>query len=218
MESIFYSSRLKSKKDEKAQVFCSVLTIDKNTFDYTVDVYPWRFKTVKKAMQNVSKQVATILHQNLNWRYNDEIHEFSLTRSPNGYTKLVTGAKLKVRFSDNLHRLFGLSRASSEHPHSYGVRHVRNLVGTNEQLFLLSNIVKPTAYGQHRLQILQSFVYERSKETVIEKRFQPITYLPLKSNSIDMIQLQVTDINYEPVNLPDATTIVCLYFRKIRSS
>ena len=218
VESIFYSSQIEAKRDEKAQVFCTALAADGSSLDCTVNVYPWRFKTIKRAMKHVNRQVKSTLRRNLKRKYDDKIHEFVLSHSSFGYSKLITGSKLKAAFSNNLHNLFGLSKSTLQHPQSYGTRHVSNLINTDQQLFLLSNIAKPTAYGQDRLQILQTFVYEGSKKTVIEKRFQPITYLPLMTNNIDMIQLQITNVNYEPVLQPDFTTIVCLYFRKAKSS
>ena len=218
VEGIYYSSQIELRRDEKAQIFCTALAADGSSYDYTVDVYPWRYKTISHAMKHINRKVAKALREKLNWKYDGDIHKFVLSRVSKSYSKLETGPKLKVRFTSNLHRLFGISEPTLQHPHPYGVRHVNNLINTNEKLFLLSNIAMPTGYGQHRLQILQSFIYERSAQSVIEKRFEPITYLPLMTNNIDMIHLQITDANYEPVNLQDFTTIVCLYFRKVRSS
>ena len=219
VESIFYSSNMKHSQDEKAYIYCTARTLDKNVHDFKVEIYPWHFDTIQKVMQNINLQVLKHLRQNLKWKYGEDIHHFDILHSSNGYSKLETGENLTIRLSDNLHSLFGLSKPTSKHPQSYGTRHVKDAieVSQREPLLLLSNISKPTAYGQQRLQILQTFVYEASQDKVIEKRFQPITYLPLMTNNIDMIHLQITNLNYEPVNLQDCTTIICLYFRKVKT-
>ena len=87
-----------------------------------------------------------------------------------------------------------------------------------QQLFLLSNIAKPTAYGRYHLQILQSFLHHPKKGDFIEKQFYPIVYLPLMTNNIDMIELQLTKEDYNPVKTYDFKTLVCLYFRKVREN
>ena len=94
--------------------------------------------------------------------------------------------------------------------------HISDSFMKEQNLFLLSNIARATAYGQQQLQILQTFLHKPKDVRVIVKHFQPIVYLPLMTNNINMIEMQLTDENYDPVEIDDCTTIVCLYFRKVR--
>ena len=218
VESIFYSSNLKLKGNQKAQVYCTVTTAHGNVFEYTADVRPWQFDKIEKAMKHINEKVTNSLRTNLGWKYEESLHNFVLSHNSNGYSKLSLGSELTVRLSNNLYKLLGLCKPTLQYVQPYGVRPISKTIGgERRQLFLLSNIAKPTAYGQERLQILQQFVYKPSKKTVIEKRFEPISYLPLMSNNIEMIQIQITDEDYDPLYLLDYTTIVCLYFRKVRS-
>ena len=69
-----------------------------------------------------------------------------------------------------------------------------------------------TAFGDTKLQILQRFVHKVKDEEITERRFDPVMYLPAMTNNIDMIQLQLTDEKYQPLDLKVSKTIVCLYF------
>ena len=206
-----------AEKDEKGIIVCSTHAND-TSYEFKVIVYPYRYETVTKAMQHINAEVKKSLKAILHTAYDDKGHAFSLSYATNGYSKLHTGDNLKIRLSDNLHYLFALSKPTLEASQPYAVRHVNDSTEVSRQLFLLSDIVRPTAYGQKRLQILQTFLHEVSKHSIIEKRFEPISYLPLMTNYIDMIQIQITDTNCIPIHLQDFTTIVCLYFQKTKSA
>ena len=181
----------------------------------SIDVFPWQNDNMEKAMENVNRQVKKSLQEKFK-SYDAQDHRFHLSLTENGYTKLALGKGLKIKMSRDLLYFFGLSQAMLQAPETNGVRPVGKTVSQERQLFLLSNVAKPTAFGQHHLQILQSFLHKAKKGLLYEKRFEPIVYLPVKSNYIDMIQLQLTDDNYDPVVIKDSKTLVCLYFRKVR--
>ena len=57
-----------------------------------------------------------------------------------------------------------------------GQREVDSLDNHSRQLHLLSNVIKPTAYGKQQRQILCDFLHERNTLPIVEKRFNPISY------------------------------------------
>ena len=186
------------------------------THHFTLDVFPWQYNSMKEAIQHINKEVRNLAQLNVPRLYDVKQHQFELTLDKNDYCKLVLGPWLKIRFSEKLSRLLRMSKTFLQPPGVYGVSRIAQFKNRDRQLLLLSNIAKTTAYGQKRLQLLQSFLHESSEDGVIEKHFDPIIFVPLMNNSIDSINIQLTASDYNPINIPDSKTLVCLIFRKVR--
>ena len=186
-----------------------------NHHHFSVYISPWQRKTIKETMFVANKLVQRRLKEKLNKMYNPRHHLFKLSLNGKGYSKLKLGNLLQVKFSPNLRFMYGINEEVLRTRTTNGMRYIGDLIYRGQQLFLLSNIAKPTGYGQQHLQILQSFLHEPKTPQITEQRFDPIVYLPLMTNYADMIQLQLTDSDYNPVTIPDYQTVVCLYFRKV---
>ena len=198
-------------------VYCTELRLNEPEVipPLTLDVFPWQEESIEKVMETVNEQMKTSLQDNFK-SYDSDDHRFHLSLDENGYSKLALGAGLKIKMSQDLLYLLGMPQALLQAPEINGVRPIGKTVSRDRHLFLLSNVAKPTAFGQQDFPILQSFLHKAKKGVLYEKRFEPIVYLPVKSNYIDMIQLQLTDDSYKPVSIKDSKTVVCLYFRKVR--
>ena len=184
-------------------------------YEFVVNVFPWQYDSIEKAMKYINEEVQKALKEKLKKKYRESFYKFQLT-STSGYSKLTLGPRLRVDLSRNLHRLFGVTKGDLLNVTDLQpIRRVSQQIKHEEELFLLSNIVKTTAYGQQHMHMLQSFLHQPKNSLIVTKRFEPIVYLPLLSNYIDMIHLQLTDKDYKPMNINDCTTIVCLYFRKV---
>ena len=189
-------------------------------YEFTINLYPWKCDSMENVMKYVNSEVEKVLKEKLDKMFNDYFYEFKLTLLSNGYSKLVLGPRLDVDFSKNLYRLFGMTKGDLQgKPVLHAMRHITNEMRHEERVFLLSNIARTTGYGQHHTPMLRSFLHNPKKSAtnsdVIEKHFEPIIYLPLLSNNIDMIDIQLTNAVYQPIDVDDHTTIVCLYFRKV---
>ena len=185
---------------------------------FVLDFYPWKYASVRQAMDGMNEQVKNEATKKLQSLYYVNDHKFQLTLSPSGYSKLYLASNISVKFNESLNHFFGLSKKSAKTELGTefdSMRQISNIIKHEEQLFLLSNIVKTTAYGQRHLPILQSFLHKRKNVPVMTRRFQPIIYLPVLYRNINTIEIQLTNADYEPINIDDTTTIVCLYFRKV---
>ena len=62
----------------------------------------------------------------------------------------------------------------------------------------------------------QEFIHEADEHTkrIIEKRFHPISYNPVKRSYIENLQIQVVNELFEPVFIKDSKTVVIIHFRK----
>ena len=182
----------------------------------SVYVYPWRWRSMKEVMSVINSKVRTAVKRKLKNRYHEKMHSFELESMKNNFSKFTRGRGLIPRFSKNLTHLLGLPDTTFEELQSFGVREMDTLANYSRQLHILSNVIKPTAYGKHQRQIFCDFLFKRSKELITETRFYPISFHPIIRNSIDMIEIQVTDEHYKPIQIKDSKTIVTLYFRKVK--
>ena len=203
--------------------------------DRHLEFFPWNYESNKTLISYINSTVKNCLKQDLKKYYDAERHLFLLDIMYNFQIMFLIGLKLKVYFGKNLSHLLGLQneflptahdlqlrRYYNENKHDISILSYRPMVNIEKrqrQLFLLCSLTKPTAYGTNHLPILRDFVHENeNKLSINEMRFEPIIYLPLKSNLIDCINIQVTDSEYNPVNINDCKTIVTLFFRKVKES
>ena len=182
-----------------------------------LDIYPWQYETMEKVMDYMNQEVKKAIEKQVKTSYDSQQHQFTLSLNERGYSDLALGRGLDIHLSKNLSHLFAFNDTALRNPGSRSVRRVSTLKNRQRQLLLLCNIAKTTAYGRQHLQILQSFLHEpKPNKPFIEKHFKPIMYVPLLTNSVDRIQLQLAEDDYAPINITDSKTLVCLIFRKVR--
>ena len=183
---------------------------------FDVIVHPWQHETMAKAIQDINTEVQRAIRTKLQKQYDPQQHQFSLLQTSNGFSKLSVGKWLSLKLDKGLSHLLSLEQNVSPGSQIGSDHRIGSLENRERQLFLLSNIARTTAYGEHQLQILQSFLHEPKKGFMTQKHFKPIMFVPLLSNNIPRIHLQLTSESYEPINLGDGKTLVCLIFRKVR--
>ena len=180
----------------------------------TMDILLGNHDKHKELYTYINQSVSTFLKQKLGDKYDTSQHSFNLSIYFDAHCKLIVGDMMTVRFSKNLSYLLGFPNKLLKNT-VMSVRGVTSLSNRKRQLFVLTNAIKPTAYGNQKLQILQDFVHNSTGAEIVEKLFNPIVYLPIMSNYIDMIQIQLTDELHQPLPIKDSKTIVTLYFRKM---
>lgn len=179
-------------------------------------VYPWRSSNIKRALHLINSQTKSLLKERLKESYDEEKHYFQLTLELSDHCKLTKGMWLDVLFPENLQNLLSFPSDIIREREILGVREVDSLENHSRQLHILSNVIRPTAYGKQQRHILCDFLHKASSKEIIEKRFYPISYHPVTRNIIDMIHIQLTDEVYNPIRIPDSKTLVTLYFRKVK--
>ena len=214
-------ANLISKENDSQEWYIDIYTTnmkyDAEPINYSLDFvfFPWKFNSMKKFLKTVNGRVKRTLKRRLKNSYNEYLYKFELSLDSKHYSQLNMGKRLQARFSPNLHHLLGYGNTPLTGK-SQGMRPLSNKIDRDKKLFILSNIARPTAYGDQHLQILQSFIHKNETAIMTEKRFDPIVYLPLMTNFIDMVEIQLADEDYKPVNINDTKSLVCLYFRKVR--
>lgn len=190
-------------------------TIVSQMQDLTLELYPWHYKSIKQLLRAIKTKTQNILQVALKDSYNAEAHMFDLSLEESDHCSLVKGPWINCRFSKNLSTLLGVFPSDFIQNRSLvSMQEVNAIANHSRQLHLMSNVIQPTSYGQHQRQILCDFLHMSNPSVVIEKHFKPISYHTVARNIIDMIHVQLTDEDYQPISIKDATTIVTLYFSK----
>ena len=152
------------------------VSFETKKFDHSMSFYPWRCESMKEVITLLNSQVESKLRDVLKDTYNEDEHRFQLSLKENDHAKLVLGTLIKwCHFSKNLSSLMGFPMDVNYEEETHGVREVDSLTNHSRQLHVLSNAIKPTAYGKHQRQILCDFLHQRSNLAIIEKRFDPIS-------------------------------------------
>ena len=186
--------------------------------DVTCTIFPWSEKSIEQLIQSTNTTVAHKLKEELGYKYDSSDHKFMLSLQTDNHCLLRLGKRISVTFSENLSPVFGFYDDNLRFLQKMSNReYYGDFPKKRELIYVLSNIIKPAAFGSHRIPILQRFLHKHKKpeEQMIEKRFSPMTYLPLMSNFVDKIDIQLTNEMYQPITFPDSKTLVCLYFRKV---
>ena len=203
--------------------------------DKRLEIFPWKFDTNESLISYVNSMVVKQLKHGLKNDYNAEKYFFTMSISYNFQIVLLMGIHLKVYFGENLSYLLGLPNETLPTPHDIHLRQyyneskrdisilsfrpMVNIAKRQRQIFVLCSLIKPTAYGVNHLPILREFVHENANDqSISEMRFDPIIYLPLKTNFIENINIQITDTNYKPVEIKDCKTMITLFFRKVKDN
>ncbi|MEL7181543.1 MAG: hypothetical protein AAFN63_17235 [Pseudomonadota bacterium] len=193
-------------------------TEQKAVIDVSLELYPWRSASMKKLIYLINTKMVSLLKLNLENKYDAAKYRFELTFDDvSGHCNLILGPMLhSCNLSKNLSYLLGFKSDEIRERASSGVRKADSLTNHSRQLHLISNVIQPTAYGKHQRQILCDFLHVRDLKPITGKRFDPISYHPVARSGIDMIHLRLTDDTYNNISIQDATTIVTLYFRKVK--
>ena len=193
------------------------ITHQVNFHNFSLTLYPWRCKTMKAVLHLMNSQTQSLLQGKLKEMYNEKKHRFEISFEPlSNICKVSLGSWIQCYFDKNLSYLLGFPDKELRESENRAVRKVDSLSNHSRQLHLVSSLIQPTAYGKHQRQILCDFLHKRNVETITEKRFDPISYHTVARNFIDMIDIQLTDDLFDPISIQDSTTIVTLYFRKVK--
>ena len=185
--------------------------------DLALYLNPWQHKSLETVLDELNSRTKNLLQHDLKGVYNEKKHHFQLSLEQNDHVKLIMGSSIGLcYFSPNLAFLLGFPSEAIESREMLGMREVDSLKSSSRQLHLISNVIRPTSYGKHQRQILCDFLHEGNGLPIVEKRFNPISYHPVAQNDIYMIHLKLTDDNYNPIFMPDFTSIVTLYFRRAK--
>ena len=176
---------------------------------------PRRFDNVTSVILTINRLTLEKLKQTVASLYNDDFHKCELSLFEN-HTKLNIGKWISLTISNNLAFLLGFDQDIFESGNYLSKRLTATLEQREQHLFVLTDFIQSTSYGDKKVDVLQEFVHEGDTEEkrIIEKRFHPISYSPIKRSYIENIQIQLVNEIFKPIFIRNSKTIVILHLRK----
>lgn len=184
---------------------------------FELEAFPWKFNTVRKALIYLNREVNKMIRNIAKEHYDETNHKFHFDLDLSNHCSLDLGKWMQVtNITSNLSYLLGFPQTSilqsMKSSRATGI-----LLNRSRQLYLLSDMAQTTVHGNKRLPLLCDFLHNSQNEKVMcEKRFNPISFIPVVKPRLDFIHLQLTNDQYEPVKIRDIKTLVTLYFQRIK--
>lgn len=191
-------------------------TVTTTTQFATFEYYPRLFLTVERMITFVNEGVLSLLKAKLNDQYDVEKHTFTLTASRERVT-LNLGTWLYLSCSPNVSQMMGFTVRDFNGGNSYVSTSSPYTVSQRVQrVLLMTNVIESVSYGSQRLRVLQDFVHRIKGPNIVEKRFHPLSFLPVVRNYIDTITIQLVNEDQEQITAKDVKTVVILHFQRIK--
>ena len=184
-----------------------------HTFSY--EFTPRMFDSVSYIIPMINRLTREKLKSELDSLYDAKAHLCDLTLFKN-HTKLTVGKWIELRITPNLAFILGFDETIFKKGRYVSKRLPATLEQREQHIFVLSNLIQSISYGGRKVDVLQEFIHEADEHTkrIIEKRFHPISYNPVKRSYIENLQIQVVNELFEPVFIKDSKTVVIIHFRK----
>ena len=177
---------------------------------------PRRFSTVELMISYLNENVISLLKSKLNDKFHKEKHSFSLTKNK-GRVSLTLGSWIQLSCTPNVSLMLGFDERQFNNGKHEGTFAPRNACSRVQRVLLLTDVIESMTYGNHRLQILQDYVHNvDGREDIIEKRFQPLTFVPVKRNYFDTISIQLMNEHHQQITAKDIKTVVVLHFQRLK--
>ena len=82
-------------------------------------------------------------------------------------------------------------------------------------ILLMMEFIQSVSYGNKQLTVLQDFIHVVKGRNIIEKRFQPLSYVPIIRNHIDTITVKLVNEDEIAITAKDVKTVLVLHFKRV---
>ena len=179
-----------------------------------VAVNPWLEKNVSAAMSHINQKVKEAVAGTLNVDYQPKEHSFTLSLISRTRAKLEHGENILPKFSKNLAYLFAFPEEPLRELSTIGEREVDVLENRRRQLYILSNIIPVTSYGERQHHILSDFLHKGGNSKIIDKNFRPVIYHEMNNTNLNDIHIEIVTDSFNAISMKESDTILTLHFRR----
>ena len=149
-----------------------------------------------------------------------DVSIFQLTISPTTHhTELIVPKYMSITFTPNLQVLLGFdqrTRTFAGGSEKYtGVHRPTTLDELEQEVFIYTDIVEETNYGDSRASFLNHFLHNYPRSYgIVQQTFEPIVYLPLLHNFIGNVSIKLLTSWRECITIAESKTLLVLQFRR----
>ena len=190
-------------------------TREEVTEKMTYSFIPRQFATIHDVITHMNREFLVKLANTLKSFYDPAMH-FCEISAHNNHSRLTLGKYLTLELSDNLSSMFGFGKKVFDGGEHFSGKRLSTIDQVETHLYILSNFIQPVSYGREKLCIMQDFIHVTEGNEIIGRRFYPISFLPLSTNYIENIHVQIVNKSMETVSIKDSKTILTVHFRKVK--
>ena len=185
-------------------------------YQFDIPFLPRKYSKVEDFIKHLDKQFLTVVKMKLKDRYDPTLHLCRFTVN-NNYTQIEVGSQLQIKLSDNLKFILGFISNNFESGTYLSTTLPATLDQRDQQLFIHADFIHPVSYGSRKEFIMQQFIHDKEDDYgIVEKRFEPISFIPVARNYMDTIHIKITNESFQPIEIRDSKTILVLHFRKVK--
>ncbi|MEL7520600.1 MAG: hypothetical protein AAGJ80_03075, partial [Cyanobacteria bacterium J06553_1] len=100
---------------------------------------------------------------------------------------------------------------------SHESAHMPATLQDHEQiLYVETDVIAPILFGIQKLPLLREFIHDlNAKQAIIEKRFEPLSFIPIAKKFIPQIHIVIANQLGAPISIKDTKTVATLHFRRV---
>ena len=213
-------NKLKAKETRVSyyvDIFNATLNKERVRVEERVEIYfkPREFDSVNDIVNSVNEKVHSLLSKRLSSTYSPSTHLFELSED-NRRVMLNIGSNLVVMFDENMSYILGFKDTVFE-AGSHESTHMPATLQDHEQiLYVETDVIEPILFGIKKLPLLREFIHDlNAKQAIIEKRFEPLSYIPIAKQFIPQIHIAIVNQRGVPISIKDTKTVATLHFRRV---
>ena len=177
---------------------------------------PRLFTTSSELIRFLNDNVMHKLKKELNNMYDVNKHHFQLREDKSKErVTLEVGPWLSITWSPILSHMLGFGRHIFDKGSHLALKRPASWSDRMQRVLLMTDFIQPVSYGNKELTILQDFIHVVKGHNIIEKRFQPLSYVPIIRNHIDTITVKLVNEDETAIAAKDVKTVLVLHLKRV---
>ena len=210
--------RIRPKSYYWVAIYSDKMKLDVKSYDHNIQLSmtPHMFDKVDNIVTHLNHAVNAMIKKKTGNNYHEGNHHFLFSQF-NNRVKLTTGRWIHVKFDDNLCYILGFKENSFKEGVHEGIK-MPSILQEREQLFYVkADFVQSIPFGIQKLPILREFIHDVTDDTnIIEKRFQPVSYIPVSKSYITQMHISIVDQRGKPIVMENVKTVLTLHFQRVQ--
>ena len=198
-------------------IYSDKMNIDVKSYEHNIQlsITPNIFDSVDNIVTRLNRDVNTMIKQKTGDNYHEGNHRFLFSQF-NNRIKLATGRLIHVTFDDNLCYILGFKENSFKEGVHEAIK-MPYILQEREQLFYVeADFVQSIPFGTQKIPILREFIHDVTDDSnIIEKRFQPVSYIPVSKSYIPQMHISIVDQRGKPIVMENVKTVLTLHFQRV---
>ena len=190
------------------------LVVKNQHHDIQLSMTPHMFDRTDDIIDRLNHLVNAAIKEKTGDTYHERNHHFLFSQF-NNRVKLTTGRWLHTKFDDNLCYILGFKENSFKEGVHEGTKMPYTLQEREQLFYVEADFVQSVPFGVQQLPILREFIHDVTDDTnIIEKRFQPVSYIPVSKSHIGEMHIGIVDQRGKPIVMKNVKTVLTLHFRQ----